>query len=154
MLQDLAGGWRDVHREQGVTLLEVIMLVAIIGMLAAMSIPRIGSMAGYAAHATARQIIADMRYTRGQAISTAKDHIVRFSPSGGPHTGYSIFRVEDAVEEQVGQTRQIRDQVSCSGPDEFTFYPFGNASSDGTISLVGAEDQYDINVIAATGRVY
>ena len=143
-----------MHSEHGVTFLEVVMLIAIIGILVALSIPRIGSVAEYAAHTTARQIIADMRYTRGQAISTAKDHIVRFSPSGGLHTEYSIFRVEGAIEEQVGQTRQIRDQVVCSGPDEFTFHPFGNASSSGTISLVGAEDQYDVNVVVATGRVY
>ncbi len=143
-----------MNNQRGVTILEVVMLIAIIGMLSALAIPRIGSIAEYAAHTTARQIIADMRYARMQAISTAKDHIVRFSPSGGSHTEYGIFRVEGEVEEQVGQTKQIREEVTCSGPDEFTFYPFGNASSNDTISLVGATDQYDVNVVATTGRVY
>ena len=67
-----------MRSEDGITLLETIMLIAIIGMLAALSIPRTGSVAGYAAHATARQIIADMRYTRGRAIATTKNHVLRF----------------------------------------------------------------------------
>ncbi len=143
-----------MREEHGITLLEVIMVIAIVGILAVMAIPRIGSVAEYAAHAAARQIIADMRYTRGQAISTSKDHIMRFSPSGGIHTEYSIFRVEGMVEEQVGQIRQIPEGIACSGPDEFTFHPFGNISGDGVISLVAAGDQYDVNVVATTGRVY
>lgn len=140
-----------MRNEDGITLLETIMLMAIIGMLAALSIPRAGSIAGYAAHATARQLIADMRYTRGQAIATTKNHVLRFYTG---HTEYKIFSVDGGAEEQVGRTRKIRDNVACSGPDEIVFYPFGDADSAGVISLVGAEDQYDINIVAATGRVY
>lgn len=143
-----------MRSERGVTLLEVLMLIVIIGILTAVTMPRIGSTDGQAARTTARQIITDMRYARGLAVSACKDHIVRFSPTGGAHTEYTILCVEGATEEQVGQTRQIREQVTCTGPDEFTFYPIGNVSSNGTISLTAGDNQYDVSVVAATGRVY
>jgi len=140
-----------MRSEDGITLLETIMLIAIIGMLAILSIPRSGSIAGHAAHTTARQLIADMRYTRGLAIATAKTHVLRFSAG---YTEYTIFNVDGKKEEQVGETREIRSNVACSGPDQIIIYSFGNADSSGIISVVGAEDQYDISIVAATGRVY
>ena len=143
-----------MYDERGVTLLEVIVIIAVIGVLAVMSIPRLSPMGRNAARIASRQIIADMRYARQLAVSAAKNHIVRFSPAGGPYTGYSIIRVEGAVETPVGETRQIPAQVNCTGSDEFTFSPLGAASMDGTISLAADGDQYDVNVIGATGRVY
>ncbi len=140
--------------QRGVTILEVIMLIAIIGMFAVMSVPRIGSIGRHAARTAARRIIADMRYARQLAVSKAKNHIVRFSPTGGPYTEYSIFQTEGGLEQQVGQTKQIPEQVTCAGPGEFTFSSLGSASSDGMISLTAEGDQYNINVVATTGRVY
>jgi type II secretory pathway pseudopilin PulG len=137
--------------ENGVTLIEVMMIIAIIGMLTAMSIPRVGESLGeHAALTAARRIIADMRYARRLAITKANDHIVRFSPAGGPYTGYGIFR--DGV--QVGEIRQIPERVTCTGTEEFTFQMLGNASSDGAVSLSAGDSQYDVNVIATTGRAY
>jgi Tfp pilus assembly protein FimT len=144
---------RKSKMENGVTLIEVIMIIAIIGMLAAMSIPRIGSLDERTAYTTARRIVADMRYARRLAITTAKNHIVRFSPAGGPYTEYRIFK-DDGGEVQVGESRQIPERVTCTGTEELTFQPFGNASSDGAVSLSAGTDQYDVNIIAATGRVY
>ena len=137
--------------EDGVTLVEVMMIVVIIGILTAISMPRIGkSLYEHSAHTTARRIVADMRYARRLAITAAKDHIVRFSPAGGPYTGYSVF--QESM--QVGEARQIPERVTCTGTAEFTFQLLGNASSDGTVSLNAGDSQYDVNIIAATGRAY
>jgi hypothetical protein len=140
--------------QSGVTLLEAIMLVAIVGMFTVMSIPRISSTDEQTARAVARRIIADMRYTRQLAISDADDYIVRFSPAEGAYTEYRILRVEGETEELVGQIKQIPVELTCTGPEEFTFTPLGSATGDGVISLAGGGDQHDISVIAVTGRVY
>ena len=140
--------------QSGVTLLETIMLIAIIGMFTVMSIPRIGTTDKQSAHAVARRIIADMRYARQLAVSDASNHIVRFSPAVGSHTEYRILRVAGETEELVGQIKQIPVEITCAGPEEFTFTPLGSATSNGLISLTGGGGQYDINVVATTGRVY
>jgi Tfp pilus assembly protein PilE len=143
------------RRSNGFTVIELIMIVAIIGVLCIMSIPRIGSFGKNQAHIAARRIVADMRYTRRLAITNAQDYTVEFSPSGGPYTEYCILKGAA----QVGETRQIPTGVTCSGTEQFTFESLGNALSDGTssdgmVSLVAGSDQYDVNVIAITGRAY
>ena len=143
-----------MHDQSGVTLLEAIMLIAIIGMFTVMSIPKTSSIDKQTAHAVARRIIADMRYARQLAVSAAGNHIVRFSPAEGSHTEYRILRVEGENEELVGQIKQIPAKLTCAGPEEVTFTSLGSATSNGVISLTGGGDQYDINVIAATGRIY
>jgi type II secretory pathway pseudopilin PulG len=143
-----------MHDEHGVTIIELMMIIAIIGMLTTISMPRIGHSDKHTAYTTARRIIADMRYARRLAITAAKDHVVRFSPVGGPYTEYRIFRKEGAEEEQMAEPRQIPERITCTGTGEFTFQPLGNASSGGTVSLSAGSDEYDVNVIGATGRIY
>ncbi len=143
-----------MNNQSGVTLLEAIMLIAIIGMFTVMSIPRIGSIDKHNAHTVERQIIADMRYARQLAISSADNHIMRFFPAGGPYTEYSLFRVEGEMEELVGQINQLPAEITCTGPEEFIFTPLGSITSEDVISINGGGNEYNINVIAATGRVY
>jgi len=141
-----------MHKERGVTLIEVMMLIATIGMLTVMAIPRTVHMDKHTAYTVAHRLAVDIRYARRLAITNAKDHIVRFSPIGGPYTGYRILRKEDAGETQVGEFRWIPERITCTGTEEFTFQPRGNASSDGTVSLSAGSNQYNVNVIATTGR--
>ena len=142
----------QMHKEHGVTLVEVMMIIATIGMLTAMSIPRTGHRDRNTAYTTARRLVVDMRYARRLAITDTKDHIVRFSPTGGPYTQYGIFRKEDDGETQVGESRQIPERITCTGTEEFVFQPPGNASSNGKVSLSTGNNQYNVNVIAATGK--
>lgn len=143
------------HLEYGFTIIEVMAIIAIIGIVTVMAIPRIGTFSKYNAQTITRRVIADMRYARRLAITNSKDHIVRFSSSGGSYE-YSIFRKDGILEEQVGATKQIPAGIICAGDDEFTFHKLGNASySDtGTVSLSAEGNQYDVNVIATTGRIY
>ena len=143
-----------MNDEHGFTIIEFLAIIAVIGILAVMAIPRIGTLGKSSAKTTARQLAADMRYARRLAIAGAKDHIVRFYPAGGPYDEYRIFQKEGAIETQVGESRQISNKVVCTGIEELTFYPLGHTSNSGMISFSAEGDQYDVNVIAVTGRVY
>ena len=93
-----------------------------------------------------------MRYARRLAITSDKDHILRFNPETQPYTEYGIFYDDDGSEVQIDETKQISD-VICNGEREFTFQPLGSAASDGSISLIAGEYHYDVNLLATTGTV-
>ncbi len=145
----------QMYNERGVTFVEIMAILVIIGILGLMSIPRIGSSDRSNVYTTARRIAADMRYARILAITKAKDHVLEFAPSGGPYTEYTIM--ENGI--QLGDTRHIPAGITCVGTEEFTFEPLGNALSDGVsnngmVSLIMGTDRCDVNVIATTGRAY
>jgi len=143
-----------IHGDLGFTTIEALMVVVLIGVLTMISVIRIGTLGRPTAYTTARQLVADLRQARSLAITSAKSHIVRLYPSGGPYSEYKTFRSEIGGEVQVGVTRQISNKIACTGTGEFTFQSLGNATSDGTVVLVSAGRQYDVNIIAATGRAY
>ena len=143
-----------MNKENGFTIIELVAIVAIIGILVVMAMPRLGAFGKSEARTTSRQIIADMRCARRLAIATAKDHVVRFYPSGGPYDEYRFFQQDGETEEQVGESRQISEQIVCTGTEEITFNPLGYTSGSAMISLSAGAEQYEVNVVAATGRVY
>lgn len=143
-----------MNNRNGFTIIELVAIIAVIGILMAISLPRLGAIGKSTARTTSRQLVADIRYVRRLAITGAKNHIVRFYPAGGPYDEYKFFRKDGVLEEQVDEPRQIPEQISCTGTEELTFNPFGYASGSGLISISADGDQYDVNVVAATGRVY
>jgi hypothetical protein len=143
-----------MNNRHGYTIIEIVAIIAVIGILIAIALPRFGAVSKNIARTTSRQIMSDIRYVRRLAIASAKDHIIRFYPAGGPYNEYRLFRKERMLEEQLGEPKQIPEQIICTGTEELTFNPFGYASGSGIISLIADGDQYDVNVVAATGRVY
>lgn len=142
--------------QQGYTFIHAALIIVIIGILVAMIIPRGGRdlFNRLSAYTAAHQIGVDMRYTRRMAITTAKEHIVRFYPVGAPpYTEYRIFRNDVGGEVQVGESKQLSSEVTCSGNSEFTFQPQGNATADGSLSLIAGGYQYNVNLLSTTGRV-
>jgi len=152
-----------VHDEYGLTFIELVIVLAIIGILAVMAIPRIGIFGRQTAYVTTRQMIADLRYARSLAITSAKDHLVKFysvyPTMASPYTEYRIFRHEVGGDVQVGELKNIPNEVTCSSVGGFsgsiTFHPLGDSTCNGTIiSVVQGSTQYTVTVIASTGRVY
>jgi len=137
--------------KNGFTIIEALLAIVIIGLLAVISIPRIASNDKLIAYNTTRKIVADLRYTRSLAITTAVKHRLVFDPSGGPYTSYKIERWNKVtlIWQQEGDTRQIPAQVTCNGTQEITFEYLGNALSGAAISA----GEYSITVNASTGKV-
>ena len=103
-----------MNDEHGFTIIEFLAIIAIIGILVVMAVPRLGTLGKSVAQTTARRLVADMRYARRLAIASAKDHIVRFYPPGGPYDEYRFFRKEGAMEEQVGESGRSQRKLSVS----------------------------------------
>jgi prepilin-type N-terminal cleavage/methylation domain-containing protein len=67
------------RRAGGFTLVEILMVVVIMGIAAAILVPQIGSRDDLRAAAAARLVISDLTYAQNRAIAQQKKHYVRFS---------------------------------------------------------------------------
>ncbi len=134
------------------TLVEVMVVVAVLGVIVAIALPRFGGVNERRLEAEARRIQSDLRLTRRLAITDNSDYILKITPASNV---YKIYAGSIAPGNQVGETRTIKSEITASGDDEFTFESLGNAdaSSGTSLTLTTGSSQYKLYVTIATGRV-
>jgi len=141
-------------RKKAFTLVEAILTIVIMGILAAVVLPRFvkeGFVGGLTLRKTTSQIASDIRYTRQLAITNAIRHIIRFDFA---RKEYRIYRDRVSSANQVGETKTIPPDASCSGTRQFDFYPLGNAVFSGSgLNLSLKTRQYRIRVESPSGAV-
>ena len=132
------------------TLVEVILAITIMGILAAIVLPRFGK-EGFVGSLTLRtttsQIASDIRYTRQLAITKASRHYIKFTTKE-----YAIYDNNDI---QIGETKKIPPDAACSGTSQFDFSSIGGCTLGGGTYLflsLGA-NQNRITVEIPTGAV-
>ncbi len=140
-------------RAGGVTLLELLVVMALMGLIAAMAVPMFGSgVSSTELKSSARQVAAGLRFARSEAVATRNetrmwldlekrafrvDHDPRQHnlPAG---LEMKLFTAQnDIADEKVGSIR---------------FYPDGG-SNGGRVTLAAGERKFEIDVDWLTGRV-
>lgn len=141
-----------VSRQSGFTLIELVAVVVLIGIaLSVVSLSFSKSMSSAKIQAATRDLVAALRYTRGQAIVTGKqaalDLDIRSNTYQAP--GKPIVKLPQDMQ-MVLLTADSEQTSASSG--RIRFFPDG-ASTGGHISVRLGEREWRINVSWLTGEV-
>lgn len=148
---------------QGLTLVEILVVLVILGIAAAMVVPRITGMGDMQASGAARILLADMQYAQNEAIVTQKDVTVTFDPDGA---AYALSNIDGSLTHPLTKSAFVTafpstrgyekvGMVSASfgGTNRVTFDSMGSPDNGGQVVLAADGAAYRLTVAAVTGKV-
>jgi prepilin-type N-terminal cleavage/methylation domain-containing protein len=147
--------------KRGVTLIELVTVMVIIGILAALAVPSFGTwMAHYRLRTAARDVVTAMRTAQMRAVSYNMRHGVAFDSA---NSQFQLYRdsgglLEDGALTPLpkGITYNSIVGLPTDGPGDYfiSFFPNSTASAGGTIVLRNSRGKdKTITISAASGRV-
>ena len=154
----------------GMTLVEIMVVVVLIAIAAAMVVPQLTGTADMRAQSAARTLMADLEYAQNHAIVTQADVSVQFNAGGN---NYSVSNGSGTLEHPITKKAYVMDfdeasgltgvsitSVSFDGGSEVTFSALGAPACAGGAPLAGGqvdvsadEHTYRVSVAPVTGRV-
>lgn len=142
-----------VQRARGMTLLEILVVLVIIGLIAGIAIPILGKgVSGTELRSAARQVAAGLRAARSTAVASRQEARLVLDLE------HRTFRIDgDPREHALPKDLELklftaqRDLVS-ENTGAVRFFPDGG-SNGGRITLASGERKFDVDVDWLTGRV-
>ena len=141
--------------QRGFTLLEIILVIAIIAAASVLAATAMGGgFQGMQLKASARQIAANLRYTRAQAIETGRPQ--RFVIDPARHTWQAPKahhgEIPPKLEIVFTGAREAAKSGTPRGQGAILFFPDG-AATGGRIRLTAGTAAWNIDVAWLTGQV-
>jgi general secretion pathway protein H len=140
-------------RAGGVTLLELLVVMALMGLIAAMAVPLFGSgVSSTELKSSARQVAAGLRFARSEAVATRSETRMWLDLEK------RAFRVDhDARQHNLPAGLEIKlftaqNDIADEKVGSIRFYPDGG-SNGGRVTLAAGERKFEIDVDWLTGRV-
>lgn len=165
---------------RGYTLIEVLVVVTVLGIAAALLVPSMGQTGVLRVQAAVRTVVADIAYAQSDAVAYQRRRAVVFEEDANRYTIYDVrseppFADEDIL---VDGTREggraqvsfndarfggaIISDVSFDNGSILTFDEIGgpvqtpmgsNPSSGGYVEITGSGSVFRVNIEAYTGRI-
>ena len=142
--------------ERGLTLLEVLMAVMLVGALSAIAVPQVQPpLDRWRLSAGTRQVVMDLKVARARAIAAGAAHRLRFTVPG---SRYQLERQRPAgAYSPSGPAVALPDGVrivDCTAAgDAVAFRPRGHAVSFGSVTLENAAGERRRVVVDIAGRL-
>lgn len=144
---------------RGFTIIEIIIIVAVLGILAALYTASTGDLSNVSIDAASRKVQSDIRYAQQLATSTGFNHGARFTAGGG----YEVYRGSPGtpVTDPVTREALVEDLTDFEGIAITTDYRVEFDSTgqpviggDGRVRLTaGSGAVRDVYVVDKTGAV-
>jgi prepilin-type N-terminal cleavage/methylation domain-containing protein len=148
-------------RQSAFTLVELVIVVALLGILAMLVGPIVASGDGFAAAAAARAISSDIQYAQNHAIAFQEEVTVTFQPHEDTYTlsnesGPLIHPISnEAYVVDLGNQSDYAEfellTASFGGGQTVTFDELGSPDNDGTVEFRIGSIRYAIDVAYVTG---
>jgi MSHA pilin protein MshC len=153
-----------MKQERGFTAIELILVIVILGILAAIAYPRFQGLPGIRVSAAAQAIAADIRYAQSQAVSTAYNYKVYFYASTNSYSVYQVNRSSGAetIMSHPLKAGNYTVVVATDYPGviiggdytvEFDYLGAPSTGGGGSVIVSGGGNSMTISVLANTGRV-
>ena len=153
---------KPVRQAQGFTLAEIMVVVAIVGIAAAMVVPMIGDTSDIQAASAARMLMSDLEYAQGRAMVTQSPVTVAFDTDAGSYllrdaggttlthpVTHNPFAVSLAAS---GMGDTALSQVNFGGVAAVTFDALGAPNAAGFVVLLAGSSGRRIDLAAVTGK--
>jgi len=157
------------ERAPAFTLVEILVVIVILAIAAAVVVPNLGSAADIQVLSGARRIAGDLEYAQNYAIATGDSVTISFRDKDDPNANsYIVSNTSGTLTHPINKTDYVIvfssidgmsgvsiDSVNFDGNSNVTFDALGAPSnaSDGTVTLSSGSDTYRITVVPVTGRV-
>lgn len=151
-----------MKQERGFTAIELILVIVILGILAAIAYPRFQDLPGIRVSAAAQEIAGVIRYAQSQAISTAYNYKVYFYASTNSYSVYQVNRSSGAETIISNPLKAGNYPVALNtdypgvtiGADYTVEFDYlGAPDGGGSVTISGGGTSMTISVLANTGRV-
>lgn len=148
----------------GVTMIELMVVVVILAIVAAMTVPLFVGASDMEAVSAARVVSTDLQYAQNVAITSQSPVKVTFDPANETYDLYSnasgplkhpMTHADYLVNLRSQNDFDRLDIVSASfaGSQSVTFDELGSPDNGGFVTVQGGPDTYRINVAAVTGTI-
>ncbi|MFP3936795.1 MAG: GspH/FimT family protein [Phycisphaerae bacterium] len=145
------------------SLLELIIVIIILAITAAVVVPHVVQSADMQATSAARMLATDLQYAQDCAITTQTPVTVTFDVAGDSYTlsntsGTLNHPITKATYQLDFSSQSGFEQVELvsadfGGADNLTFDEVGSPDNAGSVVIHAGDFSYQITVAAATGRV-
>ena len=115
----------------GFTLIEILVVVIILGIAAAIIVPHIGSRSDLKATSAARLIMADLIYTQNRSISTQKWHYVQFDAGAEGYRVLDQFQPTITIITHPVERSPVAVSIGPGGPAPLRDVLLDSVSFDG-----------------------
>jgi prepilin-type N-terminal cleavage/methylation domain-containing protein len=149
----------------GFTLMEMMVVVVIIGLMAAMIVPNLANSTETMSQSAARTVMADLEYAQGEAIMTQTSVLVTFTPTTNSYS-LTVPSETRALIHPITKQPYTVDFDTTSGLEgvalkaanfhnlqTVTFSPLGAPDNDGTVTVLAGTHTWVVTVAPVTGRI-
>jgi len=153
------------RRATGFTLVELVVMIIVLAIAAAMILPQVTGMSEVAAQSAARRAVADLEYAQNHAVVSQASVSVTFNTAANSYRVHLSNESDPLIhpitkkayevdlDTEIGCEGVSLASVNFAGGSVVTFNALGAPDNAGTLDLTAGAQTYRVSVAAVTGRV-